>query len=86
MLLAVALGLAVVGLYNPQPDGKQLLPSYGPPFEHLNADPRTRFNTTVVPDPELQQASTRLITTRETERVALLEAVPASAIHTAPPA
>jgi phytoene dehydrogenase-like protein len=33
------------------------LPSYGPPFEHLNADPRTRFNTTVVPDPELQQAS-----------------------------
>jgi phytoene dehydrogenase-like protein len=33
------------------------LPSYGPPFEHLNADPRTRFNTTLVPDPELQQAS-----------------------------
>lgn len=33
------------------------LPSYGPPFEHLNADPRTRFNTTIVPDPELQQAS-----------------------------
>src|SRR5690242_9203109 len=25
------------------------LPSYGPPFEHLNADPRTRFNTTLVP-------------------------------------
>ena len=35
----------------------QRLPSYGPPFEHLNADPRTRFNTTLVPDPELQQAS-----------------------------
>jgi phytoene dehydrogenase-like protein len=33
------------------------LPSYGPPFAHLNADPRTRFNTTLVPDPELQQAS-----------------------------
>jgi len=33
------------------------LPSYGPPFEHLNADPRTRFNTTLVPDPEQQQAS-----------------------------
>ena len=33
------------------------LPSYGPPFEHLNADPQTRFNTTLVPDPELQQAS-----------------------------
>jgi len=33
------------------------LPSWGPPFEHLNADPRTRFNTTLVPDPELQQAS-----------------------------
>ncbi|HSP99666.1 MAG TPA: NAD(P)/FAD-dependent oxidoreductase [Candidatus Dormibacteraeota bacterium] len=33
------------------------LPRFGPPFEHLNADPRTRFNTTLVPDPELQQAS-----------------------------
>jgi phytoene dehydrogenase-like protein len=33
------------------------LPSWGPPFEHLNADPKTRFNTTLVPDPELQQAS-----------------------------
>jgi phytoene dehydrogenase-like protein len=33
------------------------LPRYGPPFAHLNADPRTRFNTTVVADPELQQAS-----------------------------
>ena len=33
------------------------LPSFGPPIEHLNADPRTRFNTTLVPDPELQQAS-----------------------------
>jgi phytoene dehydrogenase-like protein len=33
------------------------LPRHGPPFEHLNADPRTRFNTTLVPDPELQQAS-----------------------------
>jgi len=33
------------------------LPRYGPPLEHLNADPRTRFNTTLVPDPELQQAS-----------------------------
>ncbi|HKE10865.1 MAG TPA: NAD(P)/FAD-dependent oxidoreductase, partial [Myxococcota bacterium] len=27
------------------------LPSFGPPFEHLNADPHTRFNTTLVPDP-----------------------------------
>jgi phytoene dehydrogenase-like protein len=33
------------------------LPSYGPPFEHLNTDPRTRFNTTLVPDPKLQQES-----------------------------
>ncbi|MFI5316959.1 MAG: phytoene desaturase family protein [Myxococcota bacterium] len=33
------------------------LPRYGPPLEHLNADPLTRFNTTLVPDPELQQAS-----------------------------
>lgn len=33
------------------------LPSFGPPFERLNADPRTRFNTTLVPDPALQQAS-----------------------------
>jgi phytoene dehydrogenase-like protein len=33
------------------------LPRFGRPFEHLNADPRTRFNTTLVPDPELQQAS-----------------------------
>lgn len=33
------------------------LPRYGAPFEHLNADPQTRFNTTLVPDPELQQAS-----------------------------
>jgi phytoene dehydrogenase-like protein len=33
------------------------LPSYGPPLQHLNADPRTRFNTTLVPHPELQQES-----------------------------
>lgn len=33
------------------------LPRYGPPYEHLNTDPRTRFNTTLVPDPERQQAS-----------------------------
>jgi MFS family permease len=32
VLLAITLGLAVVGLYNPSPDGKQALPSYGPPL------------------------------------------------------
>ncbi|CAN5449535.1 MFS transporter [soil metagenome] len=29
VLLAIALGLAVIGLYNPQPDGKQILPPSG---------------------------------------------------------
>lgn len=32
VLLAIALGLAVVGLYNPSPDGKHILPSYGLPL------------------------------------------------------
>lgn len=32
LLLALTLGLAVIGLYNPQPDGKQILPSYGWPL------------------------------------------------------
>jgi MFS family permease len=32
LLLAVTLGLAVIGLYNPSPDGKQVLPSYGLPL------------------------------------------------------
>jgi MFS family permease len=31
-LLAITLGLAVIGLYNPNPDGKQVLPSYGFPL------------------------------------------------------
>jgi phytoene dehydrogenase-like protein len=33
------------------------LPRHAPPLHHLNADPRTRFNTTIVPDPELLQES-----------------------------
>lgn len=32
LLLALALGLATWGLYNPAPDGKQVLPSYGMPL------------------------------------------------------
>ena len=32
VLLAIALGLATWGLYNPAPDGKHVLPSYGPPL------------------------------------------------------
>ena len=32
VLLAIALGLAVWGLYNPNPDGKQILPAYGLPM------------------------------------------------------
>jgi len=32
VLLAIALGLAVIGLYNPSPNGQQVLPSYGMPL------------------------------------------------------
>ena len=32
VLLAIALGLSVIGLYNPAPDGKKILPSYGLPL------------------------------------------------------
>lgn len=32
LLLALTLGLAVIGLYNPNPNGKQVLPSYGLPL------------------------------------------------------
>jgi MFS family permease len=32
LLLAITLGLAVIGLYNPTPNGQQVLPSYGPPL------------------------------------------------------
>jgi MFS family permease len=32
LLLAITLGLAVIGLYNPSPNGQQVLPSYGKPL------------------------------------------------------
>jgi MFS family permease len=32
LLLAITLGLAVIGLYNASPDGQHALPSYGPPL------------------------------------------------------
>jgi len=32
LLLALALGLAVIGMYNPRPDGKQVFPSWGLPL------------------------------------------------------
>ncbi|MBV9320850.1 MAG: MFS transporter, partial [Mycobacterium sp.] len=32
LLLAVTLGLAVIGMYNPNPDGHHALPGYGPPL------------------------------------------------------
>ena len=32
LLLAITLGLAVIGLYNPAPNGQQVLPSYGRPL------------------------------------------------------
>jgi MFS family permease len=32
LLLAITLGLAVIGLYNPAPNGQHVLPSYGPPL------------------------------------------------------
>jgi MFS family permease len=32
LLLAITLGLAVIGLYNPSPNGQQVLPGYGPPL------------------------------------------------------
>lgn len=32
VLLAITLGLAVIGLYNPNPNGRQVLPSYGLPL------------------------------------------------------
>ncbi len=32
VLIAITLGLAVMGLYNPNPNGQEALPSYGPPL------------------------------------------------------
>ncbi|WP_309304083.1 MFS transporter [Arthrobacter sp. CJ23] len=43
LLLAIALGLAVIGLYNPKPDGKLVLPSWGLPMLIAAAVTTTAF-------------------------------------------
>ncbi len=73
LLLAVALGLAVLGLYNPNPDGKQILPDWGVPMVIGAAVAAVLFLLWE------WQAKTRLIDPRNMRVVPFLAAMAASA-------
>jgi MFS family permease len=73
LLLAVALGLAVLGLYNPNPDGKQILPDWGVPMVIGAAVAAVLFLLWE------WQAKTRLIDPRNMRVLPFLAAMAASA-------